>query len=202
MSYSSRSCFCLLDRIIHICVSCFRAVQFWLFEYNSLILTTGCSTWHLTAKLSLRIWELEMLISTKMAEAIRSSITAWNWVTLVVRVIQRFFMTGFTQNRPRKGRSKMLSPCAVRQMQKLATKKNQTHECCMHCFRGCRSGRSACHLRLWTRYHVTAAPFDIRWWRFSVNHRTGGFMETWIPTCTVTFWSRAWSPPFRNCFPT
>ncbi len=82
MSYSSCSCFCLLDRTIQICVSCFRAVKTWFFEYNSLILTTGCSTWHLMAKNSLRIWELELLLSTKMAEAIRSSVTAWNWVTV------------------------------------------------------------------------------------------------------------------------
>ncbi len=40
----------------------------------------------------------------------------------VARVIQRFSKTGFTQNRPRKGQSKMLSPCAVHQMQKLASK--------------------------------------------------------------------------------
>ncbi len=79
---SSCSCFCLLDRTIQICVSCFRAVKTWFFEYNSLILTTGCSTWHLMAKNSLRIWELELLLSTKMAEAIRSSVTAWNWVTV------------------------------------------------------------------------------------------------------------------------
>ncbi len=32
---------------------------------------------------------------------------------------------GFTRNRPHKGRSKMLSPCAVRQMQKMALKKNR-----------------------------------------------------------------------------
>ncbi len=130
MSYSSCSCFCLLDRTIQICVSCFRAVKIWFFEYNSpcgtiterlkitlqnilvyiykamlaalmslffeasfctwcwpldhwtLILTTGCSTWHLMAKNSLRIWELELLLSTKMAEAIRSLVTAWNWVTV------------------------------------------------------------------------------------------------------------------------
>ncbi len=82
MSYSSCSCFCLLDRTIQICVSCFRAVKIWFFEYNSLILTTGCSTWHLIAKNSLRIWELELLLSTKMAEAIRSLVTAWNWVTV------------------------------------------------------------------------------------------------------------------------
>ncbi len=40
----------------------------------------------------------------------------------VARVIQRFSKTGFTRNRPRKGRSKKLSPFAVRQGQKLASK--------------------------------------------------------------------------------
>ncbi len=79
MSYSSCSCFCLLDRTIQICVSYIRTVKIWCFEYYSLILTTGCSTWHLMAKNSLRIWELELLLSTKMAKAIRSSVTAWNW---------------------------------------------------------------------------------------------------------------------------
>ncbi len=61
----------------------------------------------------------------------------------VARVIQWFSKTGFTRNRPRKGRSKMLSPCAVRQVQKLASK-NRRMSCCQHCFRGSRSGRSAC----------------------------------------------------------
>ncbi len=55
------------------------------------------------------------------------------------RVIQRFSKTGFTRNRPRKGRSKKLSPCAVRQDSEAGFKK-QMHECCQHCFRGCRSG--------------------------------------------------------------
>ncbi len=41
--------FCLLDRTIQICVSCFSAVQIWFFEYNSFLLTTGCATWHLVA---------------------------------------------------------------------------------------------------------------------------------------------------------
>ncbi len=40
----------------------------------------------------------------------------------VARVIQRFSKMGFSRNRPCKGRSKMLSPCAVHQMQKLASK--------------------------------------------------------------------------------
>ncbi len=61
----------------------------------------------------------------------------------VARVIQRFYKTGFTWNRPRKGRSKKLSPCAVCQDSEAGLKK-QMHECCQHCFRGCRSGRSAC----------------------------------------------------------
>ncbi len=40
----------------------------------------------------------------------------------VATVIQRFSKTGFTRNRSCKGRSKKLSPCAVRQVQKLASK--------------------------------------------------------------------------------
>ncbi len=40
----------------------------------------------------------------------------------VARVIQRFSKMGFSRNRPRKGQSKKLSPCAVRQVQKLASK--------------------------------------------------------------------------------
>ncbi len=91
MSYSSCSCFCLLERTIQICVSCIRAVKIWCFEYNSLILTTVCSTWHLMANNTLRIWELELLLSTKMAEAIRSSVTPWNWVTVQWPVSYRGF---------------------------------------------------------------------------------------------------------------
>ncbi len=40
----------------------------------------------------------------------------------VAMVIQRFSKIVFTRNRSRKGRSKKLSPCAVCQMQKLASK--------------------------------------------------------------------------------
>ncbi len=40
----------------------------------------------------------------------------------VARVIQRFSKLGFNWNRDRKDRSKKLSPCAVRQVQKLASK--------------------------------------------------------------------------------
>ncbi len=40
----------------------------------------------------------------------------------VASVIQKFSKMGFTRNRPCKDRSKKLSPCAVRQVQKLASK--------------------------------------------------------------------------------
>ncbi len=115
MSYSSCSCFCLLDRTIQICVFCFRAVKIWFFEYNSLILTTGCSTWHLMAKnsedLRIRIVALhnDGLGYKKFSNTLKLSYST------VARVIQRFSKMGFTRNRPRKGRSKKLSPCAVRQ---------------------------------------------------------------------------------------
>ncbi len=46
----------------------------------------------------------------------------------VARVIQRFSKMGFTRNRPRKGRSKKLSPCAMRQVQKLASKNRRTSD--------------------------------------------------------------------------
>ncbi len=122
MSYSSCSCLCLLDRTIQICVSCFRAVQIWFFVYNYLLLTTGCSTWHLMAynseDLRIRIVALHKdgLGYKKFVNSLELSYSN------VARVKQRFSKTGFSRNRPCKGRSKMLSPCAVRQMQKLASK--------------------------------------------------------------------------------
>ncbi len=61
----------------------------------------------------------------------------------MARVIQRFSKTGFTRNRPLKGRSKKLSPCAVHQVQKLASK-NRCMSAASIALKGCRSGRSAC----------------------------------------------------------
>ncbi len=156
MSYSSCSCFCLLDRIIQICVSCFRAVKIWFFEYNSLILTTGCSTWHLMAKNSLRIWELELLLSTKMAEAIRSSVTAWNWVTVQWPGSYRGFPrrvslgTGLVRVDQR---SWVLVLC-VRCRSWL--QKTDAWVLRQHCFRGCRSGRSACQCSDHTPHTATS----------------------------------------------
>ncbi len=114
--------FCLLDRTIQICVSCFRAVKIWFFEYNSLILTTGCSAWHLVTKksddLRIRIVALHKdgLGYKKFGNSLELSYSK------VARVIQRFSKMGFTRNRPRKGRSKKFSHCAVCQVQKLASK--------------------------------------------------------------------------------
>ncbi len=155
MSYSSCSCFCLLDRTIQMCVSCFRAVKIWFFKYNSLLLTTGCSTWHLKAKNSLRIWELELLLSAKMAEAIRSSVTAWNWVTVQWPGSYRGFPrrvslgTGLARVD-----QEVESLCCASGAE--AGFKNQMHECCQHCFRGCRSGRSACQCSDHTPHTATS----------------------------------------------
>ncbi len=49
----------------------------------------------------------------------------------MTRVIQRFSKTGLTRNRPRKGRSKKLSPCAVGQVQKLASKNRRMSVACI-----------------------------------------------------------------------
>ncbi len=49
----------------------------------------------------------------------------------VTRVIQRFSKTGLTRNRPRKGLSKKLSPCAVGQVQKLASKNRRMSVACI-----------------------------------------------------------------------
>ncbi len=83
------------------CVSCFRAVKIWFFQYNSLIRTSGCSTWHLMAKNS---------------EDLRIRIVALHKDGLGY---EKF---GKNRNRPRKGGPKKLSPCAVHQVQKLASK--------------------------------------------------------------------------------
>ncbi len=155
MSYSSCSCFCLLDRTIQICESCFRAVKIWCFEYNSLILTTGCSTWHLMAKKSLRIWELELLLSIKMAEAIRSSVTAWNRVTVQWPGSYRGFPR-WVSLRTGLARVDQRSWVLVLCVRCRSWLQKQTHECCQHCFRGCRSGRSACQCSDHTPHTATS----------------------------------------------
>ncbi len=91
---------------------------------------------------TLRIWELELLLTTKMAKAIRSLVTAWNGVTVqwsgTFRVFPRWVSHGTGLARIDQ-RSWVLVPSGAE-----AGFKKQTHVCCQHCFWGCRSGRSAC----------------------------------------------------------
>ncbi len=114
-----------------------RAVQIWFFEYNSLILTTGCSTCHLTAKNSLRIWK-KIFCSPQRCEAIRSSVTAWNRVTVQwpgsYRGFQRRVSLGTDLARVDQ-RSRVLVLC-IRCRSWL-----QKNRCmsAQHCFRGRRS---------------------------------------------------------------
>ncbi len=198
----------------------------------------------------------------------------------VARVIQRFSKTGFTRNRLRKGRSKMLSPCAVCQVQKLASKNRRVSAASIALevaevegqFVGAQTIRHTLQLvGLLGRRHrrkpllklahkkackqfsednlaksmnywnhvpwsdeskvnmaqmvssmcgdalvkstkeivsclqssmVMVASWSGAAWLLLVSGSCGSLRETWIPTCTVTFWSRRWCPPFRNCFPT
>ncbi len=49
---------------------------------------------------------------------------------------------------------------------------------------------------------VVVASWSGAAWLLLVLGSCGSLRETWIPICTVTFWSRRWCSPFRNCFPT
>ncbi len=103
MSYSSVHVFCLLDRTIQICVSCFRAVKMGS-------LSTVLSYWpldvHAMAKNSSEDLRIRIVALHKDAEGYKSSVTPWNWVTVQWPESYKVFKTGFTRNRPRKGRSK------------------------------------------------------------------------------------------------
>ncbi len=128
--------FCLLDRTIQICVSCFRAVKIWFSEYNSLILTTGCSTWHLMAKNSLRIRIVALYKDGLGYKKFGNSLGLI--YSIVARVIQRFSNTCFTRNIARVDQRRWVLVLCERCK---SCFKKQTLECCQHCFRGCRSGR-------------------------------------------------------------
>ncbi len=75
------------------------------------------------AKNSLRILRIRIVVLHKDGQGYKKfgNSLELSYSTLS-RVIQRFSKIGFTRNRPYKGRSKILSPCAVRQVQKLASK--------------------------------------------------------------------------------
>ncbi len=97
--------------------SCFGEVKTWFFEYNSLILPHTMFNMaphgkELSEDLRIRIVALHKdgLRYKKFSNSLEMSYNT------MARVIQRFSKTGFTRNRPRKGLSKMLRACAVRQM--------------------------------------------------------------------------------------
>ncbi len=96
--------FCLLDRNIHICVSCFRAVQIWFFEVQF----SNTDPWlfnmaphgkELSEDLRIRMVALHKdgLGYTKFSNSLELSYNT------VARVIERFSKTGFTRNRPHNG---------------------------------------------------------------------------------------------------
>ncbi len=155
--------FCLLDRTIQICVSCFRAVQIWCFEYNCLILTTGCSTWYLMAKnldLRIRIVALhkDSLGYKKFGNSLEPNYSTGQCHTEV-------FQDVFHSEQASQGSIKEVeSSCCVSGAE--AGFKKQMHECCQHCFRGCRSGRSACQCSDHTPHTATRMPVN----RLLKNH--------------------------------
>ncbi len=73
----------------------------------------------------------------------------------VARVIQRFSKTCFHSEQASQGSIKEVeSLCCASGA--VAGFKKQTHECCQHCFRGCRSGRSACQCSDHTPHTATS----------------------------------------------
>ncbi len=188
--------FCLLDRTIQICVFCFRAVKIWFFEDNSLILITGCSTWHLMAKNSLRIWELERLLSTKMAAAMRNSVTPWQYSG---QGHTEIFQDGFHSEQASQGSIKEVeSLCCASDAE--AGFKKQMHECCQNYFRGCRSRRSACQCSDHTPHTATSqftrpssqkefsSEAGSRKSLQTVCWRQPGQEHEWLEPCPVVWW--------------
>ncbi len=154
MSYSSFSCFVCLT-------GPYKFVYLVLEQLKFGSLSTILSYWPLDVQhstswqRSLMIWELEMLLSTKMAWVIRSSVTAWNWVTVKwpgsYRGFPRWVSLGTGLARVDQ-RSLVIVLC----VRCRSCFKKQTHECCQHSFRGCRSGRSGCRCSDHTSYTATS----------------------------------------------
>ncbi len=100
----------------------------------------------------------------------------------------------------------MLSPCVVRQMQKLASKKRRMSAASIALeFSEVEgqlvSAQTIRHTLQQVGLHGRR-PRRKPLLKLLVLRSCGSLRETWILTCTVTFWSRRWCPPFRNCFPT
>ncbi len=153
-------------------------------------MTTGCSTWHLMAKNSLRIWELELLLSTKMAEAIRTEL--------------QYSGQGHTEVFQDWFHSEQASQGLIKEDESLccasgaeAGIKKQTHECCQHWFRGCRSGRSACQCSDHTP-HTETSLFA---WPSSQKEASSeaGSQKKPANSLLKTTWPRAWITGTISC---
>ncbi len=161
----------------------------------SLILTTGCSTWNLMAKnsedLRARILALHKdgLGYKKFGNSLELS------YSIVARVIQKFSKMGFTRNRPHKGRSR--SWVLVLCVRCRSWLQKQMHECCQHCFRGCRSGRSACQCSDHTP-HTQTSRFA---WPSSQKEASSeaGSQKKPANSLLKTTWSRAWITGTMSC---
>ncbi len=119
MSYSSCSCFVCLTGP-YTCVFC---------SWNLVLWVQFSQTDHWMFKMAPHGKELFEDLRIRIAALHKDGLSYKMFCnnqelsySTVTRVIQRFSKTGLTRNRPRKGRSKKLSPCAVRQVQKLASK--------------------------------------------------------------------------------
>ncbi len=104
------------------------------------------------AKNSLRIWELELWLSTKMGLAIRNSVTpGQNSGQGHTEVFQdRFHLEQSSQGSIKDVESLYYTTGAE------AGFKKETHECCQHYFRICRCWRSACQCSDHTPHTATS----------------------------------------------
>ncbi len=141
VSYSSCSCFVSLT-------GPYKFVYLVLEQFKFGSLSTILSYWPLDVQHGTSwqrtlwgFWELESLLSTKMAKVIRSLVTAWNWVTVHCPGSYRGFprQVSLGTGLARVDQRYWVLVLCVRCRSWL---QKQTHECCQHCFRGCRSGRS------------------------------------------------------------
>ncbi len=195
----------------------------WLFEYNSLILTTGCSTWHLMAINSLRIRIVSLhkdgLGYKKFGNSLELSYST------VARVIQRFSKMCFTRKRPRNGRSNLLSHCAVRQVQKLASKNRRMsaasialevaevegqlvsaqtigHTLQQVSLHGCRPRRKPllklAHEKACKQFSENNLAKSMNYWNHVLwsDESKGQVWLRWCPACVATPW---WGVPRKWC---
>ncbi len=136
MSYWSCSRFCLLDRAIQTCVSCFRAVQIWflstILSYWPLDVQHGTS-WQRTRIVALH---KDGLGYKKFGNSLKLSYSSDQGHIEV-------FQDGFPSEQTPHGAIKEVESLYCASGAEAGFKK-QPHECCQHCFRGCRSERTAC----------------------------------------------------------